>query len=87
MSSINAIISLAAITPLGNAGLPLSSRMPQNEPTQKCNIKYSYDYNIYSVYLATLCVRIYLCYVNTSVRGKVMLQNNSDSVISGSNTA
>jgi hypothetical protein len=40
MSSINAIISVAAITPLGNAGLLLlPSRIPQNEPTQKCNIK------------------------------------------------
>jgi hypothetical protein len=87
MSSINAIISLTAITPIGNAGLLLPSRMPQNEPTQKCNIKYSYDYNIYSVHLSALCVRTYLRYVHTPVRGKVMLQNNSDSVIRGSNAA
>jgi hypothetical protein len=41
MSSINAITSAAAITLLGNAGLPLllSLRIPQNEPTQKCDIK------------------------------------------------
>jgi hypothetical protein len=41
MSSINAIASLAAITLLGNTGLLLlpSLRIPQNEPTQKCNIK------------------------------------------------
>jgi hypothetical protein len=38
-SSTNAITSVAAITLLGNAGLLLlPSRMPQNEPTQKCNI-------------------------------------------------
>jgi hypothetical protein len=38
-SSTNAITSVAAIALLGNAGLLLlPSRMPQNEPTQKCNI-------------------------------------------------
>ena len=45
MSSIIVIISDMAITPLGNAGLLLlPSRIPQNEPTQKCNIIKSYDY-------------------------------------------
>jgi hypothetical protein len=32
-------MSDTATTPLGNAGLLLSSRIPQNEPTQKCNMK------------------------------------------------
>lgn len=49
MSSINAIISVAAITPLGNAGPFLLSREPQNEPTQKCNMK---SKDMYVIFIA-----------------------------------
>jgi hypothetical protein len=52
MSSISTITSVPAITPLGNAGLLLpSSRTPQKEPTQKCNMKNKVISVIFIVYI------------------------------------